>query len=129
MCVPDRSSCRAFSLAELIIVVVCMGILGSLAAGGIGNLMQVGREEAALGRARLLNAARSSYSLSRSDAERLWAQCGTDQQRFQLLSEAQALEGEAAEYLSSPGGYTLVLSGPLRGRTLVLKNGAQLAYR
>ncbi len=129
MFVPERQSRRAFSLAELIVVVVCMGILGSLAAGGIGNLMQVGREEAALGRARLLNAARSSYALSRSDAAQLWSQCGTDQQRFLLLSEAQAIEGSAAEYLSSPGGYTLGLGGPLRGRTQVFRNGEQVVYR
>lgn len=129
MCVRERQAGRAFSLAELIIVVVCLGILGSLTAGGIGNLMQVGREEAAVGRARLLNAARSSYALSRADAAQLWSQCASDQQRFQLLSAAQAIEGEATEYLSSPGGYTLALSGPLRGRTLVFKNGEQLAYR
>lgn len=129
MCAPETARRRGFTLAELIIVVVCIGILGGLAAGGFRNLMQVAREEAAMGKARILNAARYSYGLTVADAETRWDACGTDEERVALLKAARLLEGEAPDYLYSQGGYTLALGGSLRGRTLVSKDGEAFSYR
>lgn len=129
MCVRDTVRRRAFSLAELLVVIVCIGILGGLAAGGFRNLVQAGREEAAAGKARLLNAARGSYGLSVADAEARWAGCASDAERLGLLTAAGLLDGTAEEHLYSDGGYAMSLGGVLRARTVLCKNGEPVAYR
>lgn len=120
---------RAFTLCELIIVVVCIGLLGGMTAGGFRNVMQAGREEAAVGKARLINAARSSYSLMVPGAGQRWNAAASDAERFALLVEAELVEGDAGDYLQSSGGYTLSLTGALRGKTQLLKNGQTQSYR
>lgn len=127
MCGPRPN--RAFSLAELVVVLVCLALLGAVLAGGYANVLGAAREESAFGRARLLNTARVNYRLIHGDAEARWTGCGDDKARFELLREAGLVEGEANEYLSSAGGYSLQLGDELRGRTRVVRDSAELAYR
>src|SRR5664279_3526453 len=110
---------RGFTLAEIIVVVVVMGLLAGLLAGGVGNLLPVGRQEAAIGKARILNAARCSYSLLLPGAEAQWTSVSGDSDRVALLLEARVLDGTSASYLSSPGGYTLSVAGELREATIL----------
>ncbi|OIR09234.1 hypothetical protein GALL_84640 [mine drainage metagenome] len=123
----DRTR-RAFSLAEVIVVVVVTGILGAVLVGGFGRMVPVARQEAAVGKARILNAARCSYALVDPDAADRWAASADDAARFQLLVEAQVIDGRASDYLSLQGGYTLGLSGPVRGTTTVYHDGAPVDY-
>jgi hypothetical protein len=110
-----------------VIVMILIGVLGSILVGGFGQLIPVGRQEAALGKARLLDAARCSYALTMPAATETWAGTAGDEARFSLLSGLGILNGAASDYLSSQGGYTLSLAGSLRSSTQVLKDGILLA--
>ncbi len=125
MCAP---SSKAFSLAETIIVVLVMGILGSVLLCGFSNLVPLGRQEAAVGKARILNAARCSYALTVPDAATQWTSAASDEARFNLLVEARLMDGSAADYLSSSGNYAFLLTGALRAPTQILKNGSPFSY-
>ena len=129
MFVPDTTWRRGFTLAEVVVVLVCMGLVGGLLVGGFRGVVQAGREEAAMGRARLLNAARWSYGLVAPDAQQRWGACAGDNDRFALLASARLVDGQAADFLSSPGGYVLRLDGALRDRTVLSKNGKVVGYR
>lgn len=109
-------------------VILAMGLLAGVLAGGVGNILPVGRQEAAVGKARILNAARCSYSLLVPGAEAQWSAAQTDADKLALLVEARVLDGQATSYLSSPGGYTLSVAGGLREATLLSKDGEPLAY-
>jgi len=128
MCAPRHNRHLGHTLAELLIVVVLTGLLAGIAVNGFANLLPAGREQAAVGKARILNAARSAYALSVPDAAARWAAAADDASRVALLREARLLDGEAADYLSSTGGYSLSLQGSLRGSTLLSLRGEAVAY-
>jgi type II secretory pathway pseudopilin PulG len=128
MFAPRRSPHRAHTLAELLIVVVLTGLLAGIAVNGFANLLPVGREQAAVGKARLINAARSAYALSVPDASSRWTAAADDASRLALLRDARLLEGEPGDYLSSSGGYSLALSGGLRSPTVLSLHGETVGY-
>lgn len=128
MCAPRHNNHRGHTLAELLIVVVLTGLLAGIAVNGFANLLPAGREQAAVGKARILNAARSAYALSVPDAAARWASAADDASRVALLREARLLDGEAGDYLSSSGGYTLSLQGNLRGATVLSCRGESVVY-
>jgi len=128
MFAPRHSRLLGHTLAELLIVVILTGLLAGIAVNGFANLLPVGREQAAVGKARLLNAARGAYALSVPDAAARWAAVPDDASRIALLHDAGLLEGESSDYLSSSGGYTLGLSGGLRVATVLSCRGEPVAY-
>jgi len=128
MFAPRHTRFQGHTLAELLIVVILTGLLAGIAVNGFANLLPVGREQAAVGKARLLNAARGAYALSVPDAAGRWAAAPDDTSRITLLHDAGLLEGGAQEYLSSSGGYSLGLSGGLRAPTVLTCRGEAVAY-
>lgn len=128
MCAPKHSGLSGHTLAELVIVVVLTGILAGVAVNGFASLLPAGRQESVVGRARLLNAARSTYALSVADAHERWAAAGDDAARLGLLREAGLVDGGVSDHLSLYGEYTLTLSGTLREPTLVLHKGEPMPY-
>lgn len=127
MCGP-RQRPRGFTLPELILVIVLLGILAGVVVGGVVNLLPVGRQEVAVGKARILNAARCSYALLAPDAEERWNATTSDELRLGLLAEARVIDGVTSDFLSSQGGYTLRLQGALREPTALRRNGETVNY-
>lgn len=129
MCVPERvSRRRAFTLAELLLVVLLLGLFSGLLVGGVSGLLPVGRQEAAVARARILNAARCSYSLIIPEAESKWTAAADDAAKIALLVEARVLDSSSGSFLSSPGGYVLSLAGDLREPTKLQLKGLAIDY-
>ncbi len=124
---PDSRS-KGFSLAETIIVVVVIGLLGTVLTGGFGRLLPTARQEAAVGKARILNAARCAYTLVDPDAAARWEESVDDTSRFRLLVEAQVIDGQASDYLSVQGGFILRLDGSVREATQVYRDGIPVVY-
>jgi type II secretory pathway pseudopilin PulG len=124
-----RRNSAAFTLAELLIVVVVIGLLGTMVVGGFTNVVPAGREVAAVNKARIVNAARVTYALTVPDAGTNWAAAATDAERATLLVNAGALSGSPADWLTASGGYALGFGGSLRAKTVLRdKSGATLNY-
>ena len=112
------------SLVELLITVTVLGLLATVAGFSIANTTRVAREQTALSRAEILDAARASYALSRGDAANAWTQT-PQAQRFSLLTASGMLTAPPG-YLSSPGGFELRLAGAVGDRTQVWFAGREL---
>lgn len=113
---------RGFTLLEILVVIMVIGLLGALVVGGFSNVVPAGREAAAVNKARIVNAARLTYALTVADATTQWSAAASDLDRSTLLVNAGALSGAAPDWLGSAGGYSLTFSGALRAKT-VLRDG------
>jgi type II secretory pathway pseudopilin PulG len=122
-------STAAFTLLETLMVVIVIGVLTTLLAGGFTNVVPAGREAAAVNKARIINAARMTYALTAPDSATQWAAAPTDTERATLLIDAGGLTGTAADWTAAAGGYSLNYSGSLRAKTVLRdKSGGVLNY-
>lgn len=119
---------RGFTLGEMLIVVILLGLLTAVLSGGYRGLVPAARQEVAMGKARTLNAARTAYALAVPGASQAWSSAAADSDRVNLLIAAEVLDGRPEDFLSSPGGYTLSLSGVVRAPTVLRRQGAEVAY-
>lgn len=118
-----------FTLLEILVVVMVIGLLATMIVGGFSNVVPAGREAAAVNKARIVNAARVTYGLTVPDAAAQWASALTDVDRSTLLVNAGALTGTSTDWLSAAGGYSLNLSGSLQAKTVLRDRGGNaLAY-
>lgn len=122
-------STAAFTLLEILLVVMVIGLLATMVVGGFSNVVPAGREAAAVNKARITNAARVTYALTVPDAATQWAGALTDGERAALLVNAGALTGTASDWTAANGGYALSFSGALRAKTVLRdKTGNSLNY-
>lgn len=118
-----------FTLFEVLLVVVAIGLMGTMIVSGFTNVIPAGREVAAVNKARIVNAARLTYALTVPEAATAWAAASTDAERSNLLIQAGALSGATADWVGASGGYTLSFSGALRAKTILRdKSGTALNY-
>ncbi len=110
---------RAFTLLEVLVVIVVIGLLSTMIVGGFTNVVPAGREAAAVNKARIINAARVTYSLTVPDAAAQWSATLSDADRSTLLVNAGALSGSASDWLSAAGGYSLSLAGAIKAKTVL----------
>ncbi len=115
-------------MAELIIVVVLLGILGAITTLGLGNVVPAARQEAAITRARLLNASRLSFALTVPGAAARWDAVPDSSSRLALLVDGGVLEAVDSSYLNMAGAYQLEVSGALGSKTRVVHEGIALEY-
>ncbi len=119
----------AFTLLEILVVVMVIGLLATMVVGGFTNVVPAGREAAAVNKARIVNAARLTYSMTVPDAATQWAAAASDADRSTLLVNAGTLTGSPSDWLSATGGYTLTLAGALKAKTVLRdKAGGTLNY-
>ena len=110
-------------------VIMVIGLLSTMIAGGFTNVVPAGREAAAVNKARILNAARVTYSLTVPDSATQWGNTLSDAERSTLLVNAGVLTGSPNDWLSASGGYTLALTGALKAKTVLRdKSGTALDY-
>jgi prepilin-type N-terminal cleavage/methylation domain-containing protein len=118
-----------FTLLEILMVVIVIGVLTTLMVGGFTNVVPAGREAAAVNKARIINAARVTYALTAPDSATQWAAAVTDAERATLLINAGGLTGTAADWIAAAGGYSFSYGGALRAKTVLRdKSGSSLNY-
>ncbi len=119
----------AFTLLEILIVVMVIGLLSTMIVGGFSNVVPAGRETAAVNKARIVNAARITYSLTVPDSATQWSSALSDRERSALLVNAGVLSGSPADWLAASGGYTIALSGALKSKSVLrTSSGTVLNY-
>lgn len=124
----DRAQ-RGFTLLEILIVVMVIGLLSTMVVGGFTNIVPAGREAAAVNKARIMNAARISYALTVPDSASTWSTALTDSDRATLLVNAGLLSGVPSDWLTATGGYSFTLSGALNAKTVLRdRAGSALNY-
>jgi prepilin-type N-terminal cleavage/methylation domain-containing protein len=123
-----RRSRRGFTLVEVLLVLLVLGLVASMLTGGFSGLLPLGRETVAVTKAREINGARRTYALIVPDAATQWAAATADADKVTLLINAKLLNGTAADHLTLPGDYTLSLAGAMRDKTVLRKGATALDY-
>lgn len=123
------NSRRGFTLLEVLLVLLVLGLVTSILTGGFSGLLPLGRETVAVTKAREINGARRTYALIVPDAATQWAAAPADADKVALLINAKLLNGTPADQLTLPGDYTLSLAGAMRDKTTLRKGGVTLDYR
>jgi len=123
-----RRSRRGFTLVEVLLVLLVLGLVASMLTGGFSGLLPLGRETVAVTKAREINGARRTYALIVPDAATQWAAAMADADKVTLLINAKLLNGIAADHLTLPGDYTLSLAGAMRDKTILKKGATTLDY-
>ena len=124
-----RQSRRGFTLVEVLLVLLVLGLVASMLTGGFSGLLPLGRETVAVTKAREINGARRTYALIVPDAATQWAAATADADKVTLLINAKLLTGTAAGQLTLPGDYTLSLAGAMRDKTVLRKGATTLDYK
>lgn len=125
---PDNKR-RAFSLVELLIVLVILGVVMFLAIPNIVQVRADSEDNMARSRAEALNVAAAAYfqAVGSQAASAAWAGAGNDA-RYTLLSPYLAF---APSSLSSymPTGYSATFSAdPLRQKAALKRGSTTLSY-
>jgi prepilin-type N-terminal cleavage/methylation domain-containing protein len=122
------TSCRGYSLAEMSVVIVVLGILATIAVPVYSGIRTSSLQTAAMHSARLINAARDAYALTVPSAITSWNSAGSDAARLQLLITENLLAGDPNDYLSMAGNYSVQLSGEVRSATILTEEGNAIDY-
>ena len=115
-------------MSEIIVVIVVIGLLAMIAVPVYSGIRRSALENAAMHNARLINAARDSYALTIPAAASNWSAAQNDEARLQLLITENLLPGVPTDYLSLSGNYSVQLSGGVRARTVLLRDGSPIEY-
>ena len=124
-----RQSRRGFTLVEVLLVLLVLGLVASMLTGGFSGLLPLGLETVAVTKAREINGARRTYALIVPDAATQWAAASADTDKVTLLINARLLNGTATDQLTLLGDYTLSLAGAMRDKTVLRKGATTLDYK
>ncbi len=119
---------RAYTLSEMVVVIVILGLLGAIAVPVYSGIRRSSLDQAAIHQARLINAARDSYALTVPSAAASWSAAAGDEAKLQLLVAENLLAGEPSDYLGMSGNYSVRLTGGVRARTILVCQGDPVEY-
>ncbi|MCA9357622.1 prepilin-type N-terminal cleavage/methylation domain-containing protein [Candidatus Kaiserbacteria bacterium] len=98
------ASKKAFSLPEILLVVVLLGIVSAVSVPLVFNLLESGHRELAKSVAHSMNAAKHSFTMRQYNAEQLYAHAINDVERYQLIQPYLPGSGDTSDTLL-PEGY------------------------
>jgi len=118
---------HGWSLAEVIICIVLMGVLMGVLAPKIGNIIGVGGEKTAISRAEVLNASKQSFKMRFKSASQKYKESGTDEAKYQLLKKYIPLSDTTlAEF--TPEGFIMNLGDTLDTKVKLKKGNDVIKY-
>jgi prepilin-type N-terminal cleavage/methylation domain-containing protein len=124
-----RGHPRAFSLVELLIVLVILGVVMFLAIPNIVQVRSDSEDNLARARAEALNVAAAAYfqAVGTQTAGAAWAAAG-DEGRYTLISPYLAF-APASLAAFMPNGYSATFSSdPLRFKASLFRGNTELPY-
>ena len=102
---------RGFTLAEMIIGLVIMGIMAAITVPMISRSKNAGALAEAKAKAQILNCAKEAYSIRTGKAGNEFNSAGSNERRFELLLPYLSSHGVSDYHSFCPEGYFLDL-GP-----------------
>jgi prepilin-type N-terminal cleavage/methylation domain-containing protein len=128
------TSNRAFSLLELLIVLVVLGVVLFFAFPNIVQVRKDSEDNLARARAEMLNLAAAAYFQAvgdRATARQQWSAAGSDEARYNsLLKPYIAFPTASLSSFMPSSDYTVVLdpSDPLLNKAQLYGPGGQISY-
>lgn len=126
-----RPGSAAFSLVEMLVVLVILGTVLYLAIPNIVQVRSDSEDNLARSRAEALNVAAAAYfqAVGRQTASSAWSNAASSEARYALISPYLAFApGTLAAYV--PSGYTVTFSAtdPLRQKAALSRGTNALSY-
>lgn len=122
------SSRRAYTLVEVICVVVLMGVLAGVTSTFLKDAVPQGRNNNAIALANSVNAAKKAYELRVSNASTLWSGAADDSARFLLIRDRIPFAETLTLAQFVPSGYTFSLGSSLATRVTIVGPTGAVAY-
>jgi prepilin-type N-terminal cleavage/methylation domain-containing protein len=120
---------RAFTLLEIMLVVVAVGILAGMLFPRYRGVLGGANDVVAGAAANTLNTAMFTYSKRIPNASANWTAAATDADKYLLLYNAGFLPGSAATLAGfTPSGYTISFPAVTSGRCTVTGPSGALSY-
>lgn len=121
---------KAFSLVEMLIVLVILGIIVFLAVPNIVQLRRDSEDNLARSRAEALNVAAAAFfqAAGTQSAASAWLSAGGDEARYALVAPYLAFAPESLAAFMPPGYSAGFSSDPLRVKATLSRGGVPLPY-
>lgn len=116
-----------FSLIEVLLVVVLLGVLSSLSYPIVINIIQKSTEESVICFAKSVDAAKSSFWIRNPKAEQEYAKQTTNDERYDLIREYLA-NGKISLVRSLPSGFKLIMPKNISNSVEVLNKEGEIVY-
>jgi prepilin-type N-terminal cleavage/methylation domain-containing protein len=120
---------RGFTVAEILLVLAIMGIIGAVGTPMYLNLREAAEQKAAIAKANTLNAAMLAFRDKIADPDTKWTAASSDAAKFTLLVNNGCLPMASTSLTTyAPVGYTYAFSTNLITKVTLKKGTAAVAY-
>ncbi len=116
-----------FSLVEVLLAIVLLGILSSLCYPIARNVIEKSKEQLAICFAESVNAAKSSFWMRNTFAEEEYAQQTTNEGRYNLIKEYLSNNNIPLAH-ALPEGFDLIMNGGIRERVNIVNKKGENVY-
>lgn len=122
-----RTNKSGFSLVEVLLTIVLIGVISGLCYPVIANLLEKCKDESAICSAECINAAKKSFWMRNPKAEQEYIHRSTDEAKYTLIKDYLPDPSMSFDRVL-PKGYHLVMHSSIRGRVGILKGNSELYY-
>lgn len=119
---------NAFTLVEVICVIVIMGILSGITYTYFRDAIPIAQDRQAISAANTINGAKKAYELRVSTAASSWASAANDSARFLLIRDRIAFAEAMTLTQFTPTGYTFNLGTTITARVTITGSSGAISY-
>lgn len=116
-----------FSLVEVLLSIVIIGILSALSYPCMTNIIEKCRSELAISFAQSVNAAKSSFWMKNANGEEEYARQTANKGRYDLIKEYMSNSNVSLER-ALPQGYQIIMNDSIRDRVELFNNKGEIVY-
>jgi len=122
-----RTNKSGFSLVEVLLTIVLIGVFSGLCYPIIVNLLEKCNDESAICGAQCINAAKKSFWMRNPKAEQEYTRQTTDEAKYTLIKDY--LPDPSTPFdRALPKGYQLKMHSSIRGHVGIIKGNSELGY-
>lgn len=119
---------KAFTLIEIMVVVIAVGILLSMMVLSFGKVKQSMEDKGAIHQAEILESAKNAYAFEVRDAETNYGAAGDDQARYALIRDR--IPDAPINLSDLANGYTFAMGSTVSSSVSITRDddGSSLSY-